>query len=119
MKICITSTGSDLDAAVDRIFGRARYFLFVDSETRETEAVENTPGAHGAGVQAAQLLSEKGAGVLITGNVGPNAYQGLSAAGIKIYLGAQESGRKALEDFEAGRLAETVAPTRPGHGGRR
>jgi len=119
MNICITSTGADLEAPVDQTFGRARYFLFVDSETRETEAVENTPGAHGAGVQAAQLLSERGAGVLITGNVGPNAYQGLRAAGIKIFTGAKGTARQALSDYEAGVLSKTDMPTRAGHGGRR
>ncbi|MFC2077447.1 NifB/NifX family molybdenum-iron cluster-binding protein [Candidatus Bipolaricaulota bacterium] len=119
MNICITASGQDLDASVDQTFGRARYFLFVDSETRETQVVENAPGAHGAGVQAAQLLSEKGASVLITGNVGPNAYQGLKAAGIKIYTGATGTSKKALEDYEAGLLSQTDVPTRSGHGGRR
>jgi predicted Fe-Mo cluster-binding NifX family protein len=119
MRICITAQGRDLKAPVDPAFGRAPFFLFVDPETRETEVVENRPGAHGAGVQAAQLISEKGASVLITGNVGPNAYQGLSAAGIKVYLGAARTVQAALEDYEAGRLPQTVAPTRPGHGGRR
>ena len=119
MNICITASGRDLDAPVDQSFGRARFFLFVDSETRETEVVENSPGAHGAGVQAAQLLAERGASVLITGNVGPNAYQGLSAAGIEIYTGAKGTSRKALEDYEAGLLSQTDMPTRPGHGGKR
>jgi predicted Fe-Mo cluster-binding NifX family protein len=119
MTICITATGGDLDASIDQVFGRARFFLFVDSETREVAAVENSPGAHGAGVQAAQLLAERGATVLITGNVGPNAYQGLSAAGIEIYTGASGTSRKALADYEAGLLSQTDVPTRPGHGGRR
>jgi len=119
MKICITSTGQDLDATVDQTFGRARYFLFVDSETQETKAIQNAPGAHGAGVQAAQLLDQHGASVLITGNVGPNALQGLRAAGIAIYTGASGTGKTALEDYEAGRLNTTDTPTRPGHGGRR
>ena len=119
MKICITSTGKDLDAAVDQVFGRARYFLFVDGETGETTAIENSPGAHGAGVQAAQRLDEQGARVLITGNVGPNAVQGLRAAGIEIYTGAKGTGKQALDDHNAGRLTRADAPTRPGHGGRR
>jgi len=119
MRICITSTGQDLDAPIDQTFGRARYFLFVDSETRETTALENTPGAHGAGVQAAQLLVDQGARILLTGNVGPNAYQGLAAAGIEIFTGATGTASKALADHEAGLLAQTSVPTRPGHGGRR
>lgn len=119
MNICITSIGQDLDAAVDQSFGRSRFFLFVDSETHHAKAVENSPGAHGAGVQAAQLLAEQGARILITGNVGPNALQGLKAAGIEIYTGAQGTSRKALADYEAGLLSRTDVPTRPGHGGKR
>lgn len=119
MNICITASGQDLDASVDQSFGRARYFLFVDSDTHHIKAVENSPGAHGAGVQAAQLLAEQGVRVLITGNVGPNAYQGLKAAGIEIYTGAKGTSRKALADFDAGLLSKTDVPTRPGHGGRR
>ena len=119
MKICITATGRDLDDGVDQVFGRARYFLLVDSGTRAVEAVENAPGAHGAGVQAAQLLSEKGVDVLITGNVGPNAVQGLQAAGVRIYTGASGTARDALGSYESGSLPETNRPTRAGHGGRR
>jgi len=117
MKICITARGKDLEALVDPVFGRARFFLFVDSETRETEAVENAPGAHGAGVQAAQLLADRGAELLITGNVGPNAQRGLAASGIKVYLSREGTAAGALDDLDAGRLAETLAPTRPQHGG--
>jgi len=119
MKICITSTGKDLEATVDQVFGRARYFLLVDAETRETTVIENSPGAHGAGVQAAQRLDEQGAQAVITGNVGPNAVQGLRAAGIEIYTGAKGTGQQALDDYDAGLLTRADAPTRPGHGGRR
>jgi len=119
LNICITSSDRDLESEVDQTFGRARYFLFVDSETRETDVVENTPGAHGAGVQAAQLLSERGANVLLTGNVGPNAYQGLKAAGVRVYIGAKGTSKQALENYEAGDLLEATEPTGPGHGGGR
>lgn len=61
MTICITSSGQELDAPVNPSFGRAPYFLFVEPETFAVEAVQNTPGAHGAGVQAAQTVASKGA----------------------------------------------------------
>jgi len=118
MTICITSSGQELDAPVNPSFGRAPYFLFVDPETLAIEAIKNTPGAHGAGVQAAQTVASKGANVVITGNVGPNAHQGLSAAKIKIYVGAKGTAKEALEDYRAGRLTRADAPTAGGHGRR-
>lgn len=118
MTICITSSGQELDAPVNPSFGRAPYFLFVDPETLATEGVKNTPGAHGAGVQAAQTVASKGASVVITGNVGPNAHQGLTAAGIEIYVGAKGTAKEALQDYRAGRLTRADAPTAGGHGRR-
>ena len=41
MKICVTSTGTDLNAGVDQRFGRCQYFLIVDKETMEVKAVSN------------------------------------------------------------------------------
>ena len=117
--ICITANDVTLESPVNPSFGRAPYFLFVDSETLAVEAVKNAPGAHGAGVQAAQTIANKGARVVITGNVGPNAYHGLAAAGIEIYVGAQGTATQALEDYRAGRLACTEAPTGQRHGGTR
>lgn len=117
MKICVTSTGKDLDAQVDGVFGRARYFLLVDSETLDVEVVENVPGAHGAGVQAAQTMVSKGVQTLLTGNVGPNAFQGLTAAGIQIHIGAKGTVRDAISAYKAGTLQNPSGPTSRGHGG--
>jgi len=55
--ICITASGSTLESSVNPSFGRTPYFLFVDPDTLEVTPVENTPGAHGAGVQAAQIVA--------------------------------------------------------------
>ena len=41
MKICVTSTGPSPDAPVDPRFGRCQYFMIVDSETMEYEAMQN------------------------------------------------------------------------------
>jgi predicted Fe-Mo cluster-binding NifX family protein len=75
MKVAVSSSGKDLDSQMDPRFGRCQYFLFVDSETLAFEAIENggLMASGGAGVQAAQLLVQKGATALITGNLGPNA----------------------------------------------
>jgi predicted Fe-Mo cluster-binding NifX family protein len=106
MIIAITSTGRDLDSSVDERFGRCRYFIFIDPETGEYEAVENEcgAGAHGAGVQAAQLLAEKGVSALITGNVGPNAISILREAKIEVDTANSMTVKEAVENYVKGRL---------------
>jgi len=117
MKLCITATGQNLDASVDPHFGRARFFLLIDSESGELRALENSPGAHGAGVQAAQQMVDQQVETLITGSVGPNAFRGLDAAGINILVSAEGTVRDALASFRAGTLYTAIGPTSKGHGG--
>ncbi|MFC1486334.1 NifB/NifX family molybdenum-iron cluster-binding protein [Thermoproteota archaeon] len=119
MKICVTSVSGDLDAQVDPRFGRCPYFTIVDSETMEFNAISNdsTNAAHGAGIQAAQTVANMGVKVVITGNVGPNAFNVLSATGIKIVTGASGSVKEAVEKYKSGQLQETGNPTVGGHFG--
>jgi len=119
MKICVSASSDSLDANVDPRFGRCPYFVVVDSETMEFTVVSNdsTNAAHGAGIQAAQTVANMGAKVVITGNVGPNAFNVLSATGIKIVTGASGSVREAVEKYKSGQLKETGNPTVGGHFG--
>lgn len=117
MKVCITASGTDWNAPSQPNFGRAPYFVFVDTELDVLESVKNTPGAHGAGVQAAQAVADRGASAVITGRVGPNAFQGLRAAGIDVYVGATGSVRDALEAYRSGQLELAGGPTGAPHRG--
>jgi len=119
MKIAVSSVGNSLETQVDRRFGRCPYFLVVDSETMEVEVVPNmAAGAMGgAGIQAAQMIANKGVKVLITGNVGPNAFQTLSAAGIEIVTGVSGTVKEVVERYKKGELSKTGAPTVRGHFG--
>ena len=119
MKICVTASGNNLDASIDPRFGRATYLAIVDSESMAFETILNAAAGAmgGAGIQAAQALAKKGVDVLITGNVGPNAFQALSAAGIKIVTGASGTVREVVEKYKRGELSETGAPTVKGHFG--
>lgn len=121
MKIAVTSTGDNLNSQVDPRFGRCTYFLIVETETMETEAVSNssTGLAHGAGISAAQSIASKGVKMVITGNVGPNAYQALSAAGIDVILGAKGTVAETVDAFKAGSLKPANQPTVGGHFGQR
>ena len=119
MKICITATAGDLNAQVDPRFGRCQYFVIVDSETMAFEAMANeaiaAPG--GAGIQAAQTMVNKGVDVVISGNIGPNAFQVLSTAGVKIATGAYGTVQEATEMYKSGKLGETGASTVAAHAG--
>jgi len=124
MKICVTATAASIDAQIDPRFGRCAYFLFIDFETLQFEAVPNISigASSGAGIQAAQTVANKGSHMLITGNVGPKAYGALSAAGIEVFVGAFGTAREAVEKFKKGELGKISSPTVGGHfglGGRR
>jgi predicted Fe-Mo cluster-binding NifX family protein len=120
MKIAISSTGKDIGSQVDPRFGRCPYFVFVDPETMEFDVSENAGlmASGGAGVQAAQLISQKGATVLITGNLGPNAASALSASGIKVYLVPGGTVKEVTESYKSGALKEVSGSTVPPHFGK-
>ncbi len=102
-KICITSQGKDLRADVDPKFGRARYFLIVDPNTMEFEAIENPniEAAHGAGIQTAQLVSSKNVEAILTGNCGPNAQRVLQSAGIKVITNVSGKAEDVLLKYKS------------------
>jgi len=119
MKVCVTATANNLDAPVDPRFGRCAYFIIVDLETMRFEAVPNAAASSwgGAGIQAAQMIASRGVNVVITGNVGPNAFQALSAAGIKVVTGAYGTVREVIERYKRGELKEGGGPTVGSHFG--
>lgn len=118
MKIAITATGADLQAQVDPRFGRAQYFVIVDPETMEFEAIENSSlsAAHGAGIQAGQLMSSKDVSAVITGSVGPNAFQTLTAAGINIFQSPGGTVQQAVDAYK-NRQLQPVTQFGPAHAG--
>lgn len=121
MKILITTTAPDIGASVEPRFGRAASFLVVDTETGAWQALENPAlrSSGGAGIQAAQVASSNGCEAVISGEFGPNAFDALDAADIKMYqFGSADSVEEILRRFQAGQLQQVGQPTSPGfHGG--
>lgn len=115
MKIAITSYGKDLSSKTDRSFGRAKWFILVDTETGAFEAhsnEQNVNAAQGAGTQAAQNVANLGIEALLTGNVGPNACRTLSAASIRIFIVKEDmTVEQALSEWKEGKLQETSEST--------
>ena len=119
MKIAVTATGPDLNSPVDPRFGRCQYFVIVDTDTMEVTPLQNEAmmAGGGAGIQAAQFISDKGVNGVITGNVGPNAWSGLSAAGITIYQFAQGTVGEAIDLLKQGKLQPVSSSSVPSHFG--
>lgn len=121
MKICISATGNNLDAGLDPRFGRAIYFLIVDDKGKLIKVIKNTgvQAMRGAGITAAQIIAKEKVGVVITGNVGPNASMVLGSSGIKIFLGNPAmSVRDVIQEYQKGKLQEATGavPCGPGFG---
>jgi predicted Fe-Mo cluster-binding NifX family protein len=119
MKIAVSATAPGLDAEVDPRFGRCQYFIIVDPDSMEFEAVDNSNAmaSGGAGISTAQMIAEKEVEAVLTGNCGPNAYQTLSAAGIKVVTGVGGKIKDAVEAYKAGKLQANPQPSVGSHYG--
>ena len=108
MKIAITSKGKDLDSPMDPRFGRAPYILIVDTLDDGLEVLDNSENVNafkGAGIQAAVMISDRGAKVLLTGYCGPNAFKTLNAAGVKVANDVGGTVRDAITAYNEGKVS--------------
>lgn len=112
MHIVIPANGADLDAPASPVFGRCPTFIFVDSETLSFTALPNPAldAAGGAGVQAAQMVVQRGVIAVIAPSLGPNAFRVIQAAGIPVYQQQGATVRDVLNAFNAGQLPRLEAP---------
>jgi predicted Fe-Mo cluster-binding NifX family protein len=119
MQIVVTATAGDLDAPASPVFGRCPTYVFVDTQTMDFEAIENPAisASGGAGIQAAQFVVERGAQAVVTGSVGPNAFNVLHAADVSVYTFGGGTVRQAVERYKAGHLSAVAAASAPAHAG--
>jgi predicted DNA-binding protein (UPF0251 family)/predicted Fe-Mo cluster-binding NifX family protein len=114
--IAISAQGPSLTDMVDSRLGRAAGFVVVDLETMSTRYVDNEQSqtmAHGAGIQTVELIAEAGAGVLLTGVVGPKALAALDEAGIKVGLNLQGiTVAEAVDRYKAGKVPFADGPNK-------
>ena len=118
MKVAVTSQGDRLDSPLDPRFGRAAYILFVETQTLEFEAFDNTGNRNafkGSGIQAAAMICDKEAEVLITGFCGPNAFKTLETAGIKVVSGQAGRVIDAVQTFKQGNAVYATAANADAH----
>ena len=111
MKIAISARGQNLEAQIDPRFGRAPYFLIVDTDTMECQVVPNQASVtQGAGIQAAALVASHHPAAVLTGNCGPNAFKVLKTAGIPVVVGVMGEVKDAVQSFRAGILKPADSP---------
>jgi predicted Fe-Mo cluster-binding NifX family protein len=117
-KIVVSATGKTLEAEVEPRFGRTPYFVLIDPETLEYEAVanrQNLEAAQGAGIQAASLVAQYHPEALLTGYCGPKAYHVLLAAGIPVFLHVSGLVGEVVEQYRQGNLTVSRGPNARGH----
>jgi predicted Fe-Mo cluster-binding NifX family protein len=118
MKVAITSQGKELSSELDMRFGRAKWLIIFDTQTEDFQTHDNNVNMNapqGAGIQTAQNIVNLGAQALITGNVGPNAFQTLNAANVDIYLSKAATIKQALDLFKEDKLEKVSSPNVQGH----
>lgn len=117
MKICVpTEDNKGLEAQVSGHFGRAPYFAFIDSETKEVEFVVNgdTGHDHGRCVGAA-LAAEKRPEVVITSGMGKGAFALLRSSGARVFRTEKVRLADAVDGFAGGSAPELISPEAAGH----
>lgn len=118
MKIGISAKGKTLDSLLDERFGRCEYFLIYDREDEKINVLENKgqTATGGAGIVAAQQLIDEKVDIIITGNLGPNAYELIDKAKIKAYKCKGMPISSVIEKYDNSELLE-IKESGPAHHG--
>ncbi|NCD33436.1 MAG: hypothetical protein EOL87_08485 [Spartobacteria bacterium] len=89
MKIAVTAKGDSLDDQMSFRLGRCSYYLIIDTESDEVEAIENPDlsGDEEVSDSCASLISQRKVRAVVTGHCGPEAHRIFGSIGIKVFPG--------------------------------
>jgi len=108
MIIIVSARDSKLESLTDPRFGRAAWFIKMNTETDQWEAFPNSAAAQsgGAGVAAAQFVIDQKANAVVSGDFGPNASSAFKSANIVMHLFTQEvtTVQQAIDHFKQNKL---------------
>jgi predicted Fe-Mo cluster-binding NifX family protein len=118
MKIAISATGQHKESLLDRRFGRCNYFLIFNTETGDYKVISNNgvSSGGGAGIAAASQVIEENVSAIITGSLGPNAFELIDKAGIKAYSCEALPVFEVVEMFQKNQLSEISSAGNAHHG---
>lgn len=113
MKVAISSQGKRRDSPVELWFGRAAYYLILDTDNMTFDALENEAAGDSADIDeinAARLVINAGAQAVLTGNCGLDVRHMFATAGVKLFQGVPGTVEEAVAQFKDGKLIEVPAP---------
>lgn len=118
MKIAISSFGKSTTDLLNKRFGRCEYFQIYDNENNQVKVIENEglKAGGGAGIAAAQQLVDENIDTLITGNLGPNAFEIIEKSKISAYKSDEILVEDVLEKFKNNQLSEIKIAGQSHHG---
>ncbi len=110
MRIAIPSQGTNLSAPFSLRFSRCPFFLFVETDNGQVEALPNPALGllEDAGLRAARFVVEHGAQSVIAAIIGQYAQQVLQEAGVTIYEPELPSGQQVVDS-----CAQAICPSEP------
>ena len=122
MKIAVSTKGKSLYSDVDPRFGRSTGFILFDTDTGNADYLDHSSQralSQAKEIKAAQMIADTGAGVLITGQLGPKSARILKKSGIKIFECTGGTVQEAMQALGHGQLQMLVEDhIRPGPGKR-
>jgi predicted Fe-Mo cluster-binding NifX family protein len=115
MLIAITSKGPQLTSEFDQHFGRAPYFVIVDSKSDKiVKSIDNTENLHavqGAGVESGKVMIEEDVDLVLSNHVGTKALEVLQLGKISAYVVEAKDVKEALDHFHSNAVTPIyVAP---------
>lgn len=113
MKVAISSQGKRRDSPVELWFGRAAYYLIVETDNMSFDALDNEAAGDSADIDeinAARLVINAGAQAVLTGNCGLDARHMFATAGVKLFQGIPGTVEEIVGHFKDGKLVEVPAP---------
>jgi predicted Fe-Mo cluster-binding NifX family protein len=115
MKILIpANSAKGKQSLISNRFGRASFLTVYENNNYKTVENSATRAMGGAGVQTAQHVVNQNIDVLIAMNIGPKAWQVLSAANIELFEGISGSLEDNVKAYEDNKLKKISSATNAG-----
>jgi predicted Fe-Mo cluster-binding NifX family protein len=112
MKIAVTAENNNgLESLVAQHFGHAPFFMLVDVENGQVNAVQAVANPYATAHQPGEIptfIKQQNADVILSGGMGGRAIQFFEQAGIKAATGASGTVRQALEHYFGGKLNDAA-----------